>query len=111
MRPLRRVDGQAAVELVAVLPLVLVVAVAVAQLLAAGYAAVLTGNAAQAGALALAGRADPEASARGALPPWGRRRARVRAQAGRVTVRLRPPTLLGPLGRVLEVTSSAAVAR
>lgn len=111
MRPLRRAEGQAVVELVAVVPFVLVVAVALVQLLAAGYAAVLAGNAAQAGALALAGRADPEASARRALPPWGHRRARVRAEAGRVTVRLRPPTLLGPLGRALEVTASSAVAR
>ncbi|HYH59862.1 MAG TPA: hypothetical protein VD790_11695 [Thermoleophilaceae bacterium] len=103
--------GQAAVELVAAIPLLLVVGVAVAQLLAVGYAAVLAGNAAEAGALALAARADPKATVRAALPGWGRAGARVEVSGGRVSVRLRPPTLLGALGRRLEVGSTASVAR
>lgn len=103
--------GQAAIELLGALPVLLLLGLAVAQLLAVGYAAVLAGNAAEAGALALAGHADAEASVRKALPGWSRARAGVDVRRGRVTVRLRPPALLAALGRRLEVSSSAAVAR
>jgi hypothetical protein len=103
--------GQAAVELLAALPVLLLIGVGVAQLLAVGYAAVLAGNAAEAGALALAGNADAEASVRHALPGWGRQRARVSVDDGRVTIRLRPPALLDALARELEVTSTASVTR
>jgi hypothetical protein len=84
---------------------------AVAQLLAVGYAVVLAGNAAEAGALALAARADPEASARQALPGWTRAGANVGVSAGKVTVRLRPPSLVAAVARKLEVASTASVAR
>ena len=63
MMRLARENGQAAIELLGALPVLLLLGVAVAQLLAVGYAAVLAGNAAEAGALALAARADAEASA------------------------------------------------
>jgi len=103
--------GQAAVELIGALPVLLALGLVVAQLLAVGYSAVLAGGAAEAGALALAARADPEASARNALPGWGRARASVGVSDGRVTVRLRPPSLLAAVSRKLEVTSTASVAR
>ena len=103
--------GQAAVELVGALPVLLALGLVVAQLLAVGYSAVLAGNAAEAGALALAARADPEASARNALPGWSRARAEVGVRSGRVTVRLRPPSLLAAASRKLEVTSTASVSR
>ncbi len=108
---MRREDGQAALELLGALPALLFVGLAVAQLLAVGYAAVLAGNAAEAGALALAARADAEASVRQALPGWSRAGARVRVAGGRVTVRLRPPSLMTALARKLEVASTASVAR
>jgi hypothetical protein len=101
--------GQAAVELLATLPVVLLVALVVAQAMAVGYASVLAGNAAEAGALALAGGSDPRAAARAALPGWSRARGRVAVKGGEVTVRLRPPTLLRALGRRLEVSANAAV--
>jgi hypothetical protein len=101
--------GQAAVELLAMLPLVLAVVLALAQLLAVGYSSVLAGNAAEAGALALAGRGDPSAAARAALPGWSRARARVSVAGGEVKIRLRPPTLLNALSRRLEVAAEAAV--
>jgi len=50
-----REGGQASVELLGVLPLLIVLGLAALQLLAVGYASVLAGNAAEAGALALAG--------------------------------------------------------
>ena len=103
--------GQAAVELVGALPVLLALGLAVAQLLAVGYSAVLAGNAAEAGALALAARADPEASARNALPGWSRARADVGVEGGRVTVSLRPPSLVAAVSRRLEVASTASVAR
>jgi hypothetical protein len=103
--------GQAAVELIGALPVLLALGMALAQLLAVGYAAVLAGNAAEAGALALAARADAEASVRRALPGWSRAGAIVRVGGGQVTVRLRPPSLLNALSRKLEVASTASVAR
>jgi hypothetical protein len=101
--------GQASVELFGVLPLLVVLALAAIQLLAVGYASVRAGNAAEAGALALAGGGDARSGVREALPGWSRARARVRVDDGRVTVRLRPPSLLAALGERLEVTARAAV--
>ena len=102
--------GQATIELMGALPVLVVLGLALAQLLAVGYSAVLAGNAAEAGGLALAAGADPDASARNALPGWGRARASVDVGEGRVSVRLRPPSLLPALARGLEVESTAAVA-
>src|SRR4029077_11894148 len=50
MRAARARDGQGAVELVALLPLVVAVALAILQALAAGVAVELAGHAAQSGA-------------------------------------------------------------
>jgi Flp pilus assembly protein TadG len=101
--------GQASVELLATLPVLLLVALVVAQVLAIGYASVLAGNAAEAGALALAGGGDPRSAARAALPGWSQVRARVSVTGGEVTVEMHPPTLLRALGRSLEVHATAAV--
>ena len=108
---MRDEKGQAVVELLGALPVVVAVALAVAQMLAVGYAAVLAGNAAEAGALALAGGASAEASVRNALPGWGRANASVGVEEGRLTVRLRPPSLIDAVAHQLEVESSASVAR
>jgi hypothetical protein len=91
------------------LPVVLAVALAGAQLLAVGYSSVLAGNAAEAGALALAGGGDPRVGARAALPGWSRAHAQVSVSGGEVRVRLRPPALLRSLAERLEVSASAAV--
>jgi hypothetical protein len=104
--------GQASVELLGVLPLLVVLGLAALQLLAVGYASVLAGNAAEAGALALAGgsgAADARAGVREALPGWSRAHTRVSVAGGRVTVRLRPPSLLDALADRLEVRADAAV--
>ena len=105
----RRERGQAAVELLGALPLVLAVAIAAAQLLALGYSSVLAGNAAEAGALALAGGGDARAAARDALPGWSRGRARFSVDGGEVRVRLHPPTLVRALTGEFDVTGRAAV--
>jgi hypothetical protein len=104
-----RESGQAAVELLAALPAVLLVALVVCQVMAVGYSSVLAGNAAEAGALALAGGGDARAGARAALPGWSRARGRVAVKGGEVIVRLRPPTLLRALARRWEVSAEAEV--
>jgi hypothetical protein len=104
--------GQASVELLGVLPLLVALGLAALQLLAVGYASVLAGNAAEAGALVLAGgsgAADARAGVHGALPGWSRARTRISVDSGRVTVQLRPPSLLDALAERLEVRADAAV--
>jgi hypothetical protein len=101
--------GQASVELLGVLPAVLVVALVLFQVGAIGYAAVLAGSSAEAGALAMAAGADPRAGARESLPGWSRAGARVTSGHGRVRVRLQPPSPIRFLSRRLQVTAEAAV--
>jgi hypothetical protein len=101
--------GQATVEALALAPVIVAIGLAILQLLAVGYASVLAGNAAEAGALALAGGADARDGARQALPGWSRARARVEVDGGRVKVHLRPPSPLKALAEGLEVSATAAV--
>jgi hypothetical protein len=102
-------SGQATVETVALVPAIVAVGLAALQLLAVGYASVLAGNAAEAGALALAAGADVRAAAKQALPGWGQARARIDVDGGRIEVRLRPPSPLQALAERLEVTGEATV--
>jgi pilus assembly protein CpaE len=83
-------DGQASIELVGIVPLAVLVAFAVGQLLAAGAARELAGNAAEAGAAAILQGGDPKTEARDALPGWSEDRAEVRVDGRVVRVRLRP---------------------
>lgn len=100
--------GQAAVELVAALPALVLTALLALQLLCAGYALTLADGAAEAGALALASGGPAVESAREALPGWAKDDVAVAVRGGRVTVELRPPSLLRSLGERLVVTSSAS---
>jgi pilus assembly protein CpaE len=101
--------GQAAVELIALIPAVVALGLAVLQLLAVGYASVLAGSAAEAGALALAAGADARAGVKEALPGWSEARAQISVTGGEVEVHLRPPSPLRSLAERLEVSSRAAV--
>ena len=101
--------GQATVETIALVPVLLIVGVGLMQLLAVGYASVLAGGAAEAGALALAGGTDPRAAALRALPGWSEANARITVEGGRVQVRLRPPSVLRALGERVEVNAAAEV--
>jgi hypothetical protein len=103
----RAVDGQASVELLGIVPLALLIALAIGQALAAGAARELAGNAAEAGATALLQGGDPTAAARAALPGWSRGRAAVSVSGRRVAVRLRPPTVLPGLAGRLEASATA----
>jgi hypothetical protein len=101
--------GQATIETIALVPVLLAVGLGLMQLLAVGYASVLAGGAAEAGALALAGGRDPRAAAREALPGWSEARAKVGVEGGRVEIQLQPPSPLHALAERLEVTAVAEV--
>ena len=100
--------GQATVELVAAVPALLLAGALALQLLATGYALTLADGAAEAGALALATGHPVVQAARQALPSWADDDVDVEVGGGRVTVRLRPPSLLHSVADLLAVTSSAA---
>ncbi len=101
--------GQASVELLGAIPALLLLGLVIFQVLAVGYAAVLAGSAAEAGALALAAGSDPKAGVREALPGWSRVGARVSVSGGTVRVRLRPLSPLADVARKLEITADASV--
>jgi len=103
-----REDGQSTVELVATLPALLLAGLLALQLLAAGYALTLADGAAEAGALALATGLPAETAAREALPGWAEDDVDVSVAAGRVSVRLEPPSPIPALADRLAVTSTAA---
>lgn len=95
-------SGQASVELVAVLPLLCVLAAVLWQASLAGWAWWMAGNAAVAAARAEAVSGAGRAGALSALPDALEGGARVRVSAaGDVRVAVRVPSLLGlDLGRV-----------
>jgi hypothetical protein len=99
--------GQASIELVALLPLTLIVGLAILTLLAARAASGQAGAAAQAGAMALIQDTDARAAARAALPPSARRRATISLEDRSITVTVRPETELGFLANTLSATASA----
>lgn len=101
-----REHGQATIELLAAVPLLLVAGAISLQLLLVGYAMTLADGAAEAGGLALAaGRPAREAAAE-SLPAWAEDRAEIAVRGGGVTVRLAPPSLLPAVADRLAVTSS-----
>lgn len=106
---LRRHDGQAAVEMMGALPLVLLLGLVVLQLLAVGYASVIAGQAAESAALAVAGGGEAKEAARAAVPGWSRARMKVEVRGGRVQVSMRPPAAIDALARQLEVHAAAEV--
>lgn len=107
MRNTRGEGGQASVELVALLPLLVAIVLLLVQLLLAGMSGWLAATAARDAARASALGADPRAAAASALPAPFRRGLVVRAEDAGVRVRLRIPALTGlPLG---SLSASAAM--
>lgn len=93
--------GQSSVEFVALLPILVLVAIAMGQAAVAGYAAWSAAGAARVGARAAALGGDPAPAVRGALPALllHGRRVQVRGSAGTpgagtVRVRLRVPSIV-----------------
>jgi hypothetical protein len=107
MSSLRTDDGQATVELVALLPLVGLLVALLWQALLAGETVWLSGGAARAAARAVAVGADPADAARGVLPERLERGMRVeREPDGAVTLVLRVPAALGA-GTIAPVAARA----
>jgi hypothetical protein len=104
----RAEDGQATIELVAAIPVFLLTALLVLQLLAAGYALTLADGAAEAGALALAEGGSAAEAAREALPGWATDDVKVTVSGDEVSVRLLPPSPFRAIADHLAVTSSAS---
>jgi hypothetical protein len=107
MRWARAESGQSSVELVALLPLALVVGLAILSLLAARSTAGQAAAAAHAGAMALIQDADPAQAARVALPGPARNRAEVTVRGRRVEVTVSPPAHLPFLDGTLASTATA----
>jgi len=107
MRAFACARGQATVELVGILPLAVLVALVVGQLLAAGAARELAGNAAEAGAAAILQGTDAAQAAHDALPGWSAGRATVQVSGREVHVRLRP---VGVVPGVADRLAATAVA-
>jgi hypothetical protein len=91
--------GQASAELVAVVPILICVVLAVGQAAVAGYALWTAATAARSGARAALVGGDPEAAARSALPEWLRHGANVET-TGPVRVSVGAPALLPGLGDI-----------
>jgi hypothetical protein len=109
MRRVRDTSGQASVELVAVLPLVALVALVLWQAVVAGRAAWSSAGAARAAARAQAVGADPLAAARGAVPAGLRPGVAVTRAGDGVRVRVVVPMVLTGV-RLATVASSAELA-
>ena len=100
-------DGQATVELLTVVPVLLAVTLAAAQLLAAGLCRELAGQAAGAGAEALLQGREPLAAARESLPGWSHSELRVTRRGRAIRVQISPPSLIPGLARLLSVEGRA----
>lgn len=106
----RAEQGQASVELVAVLPLVLLVGAVAWQLAITGHAAWTCAHAARAAARAEAVGRDGRAAARSVLPEALVRGMRVRRRrGGGVSVKLRVPLLLPRWRSPASVSATAAL--
>jgi hypothetical protein len=103
--------GQASVELVALLPVVAIVLLAIVTVLASHVAHEQAGEAAEAGALAvLQGGSDPKQAAEQALSREARKRATISVTDGRVQVRVRPRVVL-PIPGLAERLAGEARAK
>jgi len=99
--------GQGTVEFVALVPLLVLVALAAGQWLAAGAARELARTAAEAGAVALL-QGDPAVdAARRAVPGAERGRLRIVVRGARVAVTVRPRAVVPGVAGLLDATAVA----
>lgn len=100
--------GQSSVELLGLLPLIALIALCLAQVLATGAAYTAASGASEAAASALLQHTGaPVAAARAAAPSWSRERLSVRIEGRHVRIRLRPRTFLPGAAGLLTVTVEA----
>jgi uncharacterized protein (UPF0333 family) len=107
MRGARGERGQATVEFVALLPLLITAGLAGAAVLAGQAAGEHAGQAAQAGAMALQAGTDARTAARSTLPAAARSRSTIAVHGRRITVGVRPGIPIAPLADLLTVDVSA----
>ena len=105
-----RAEGQATVELVALVPLLVVVGFAVTTVLAAGRASSAADAAAEAAAIAIIRGGDGAEAARRTLAGHARGSTTIRIRGGRVRVTVRPrlPLLAGSLTAMAEADAGRA---
>ena len=106
-RFLDRAAGQATVELIALLPLLITLTLGLFTFLAADRAHEQAAEAAQAGARALFNERDAQEAACTVLGRSPRCRRDVRVSGRAVTVRVRPRSPFTPLNRSLEAVETA----
>jgi ATP-dependent helicase YprA (DUF1998 family) len=99
--------GQATVEFVALLPLLLTAGLAGAAVLAGQAAVEHAGQAAQAGAMALQAGTDARVAARSSLPAAARSRATIVLRDRRISVQVRPGIPIAPLADLLTARVTA----
>jgi len=104
---LRSEAGQATVETVGLIPVIVAVSLAAGGLLAVGVARELADHAAEAGAVAILEGGDPAAAAYGALPGWARDRVVVSVSGHHVRVRVTPPAPVAAVSDLLGSTAEA----
>lgn len=104
-----RQAGQASLEFLAGIPVLILAGLIVLQLAAVAHALHLADGAAEAGALATAAGLDARPAALGALPRWAADGARVKASASRIEIFVRPLAPVPAIARALEVSSTAWV--
>lgn len=102
--------GQAQIELIVGIPVLLIAGLIAAQLLCFGYAQTLVDGAAEAAAIAAADGRDPLTAARDALPGWAEERVEVTDDgAGGLSVEVRVPAMLPGIGDRLRAEGTAWV--
>jgi type II secretory pathway component PulK len=106
---LRAERGQASIELVAALPLVVLACAVVWQLALVGHAAWQAAQAARAAARADVVGRSPERAARSVLPRSLERGLRVERRGRRVNVRVRVPLLLPRVGSSLAIGAASSL--
>jgi Flp pilus assembly protein TadG len=113
LRARSRQDGQASVELVAMMSLLLVVAFGVWQVLLGGWAATSASNAARTGSRVASRGGDGGGAAKGALSSALRDHAQVRTAGETTYVKVRVPILIPGVidSDALTVTKKATVPR
>ena len=107
--PLRNASGQATIEALAGVTAMVVTGMIGLQMLAVGHAASLADGAAQAAAIAAVNGRSADRAARRAMPDWAAGRAEVIRTGGSIRVWIDTPSLIGPVARMLRVSSTAHV--